>query len=243
MSALEMLAPHPAGLTSQELELALGLPKTTVNRLIHLLMDAGLIISSSQRGRAYQLGPRILNLLHGAADGRWIEQLTRAPLQQLAERTGQSAFISRLRNGQIRSVSCAAPDTMVRLYIAPETVLPANATATGKAILANISSDEADALLSIDLEIFTPRTKTDADALRAELAQVREQGYAVEEEEHVPGLASMACPIRTSDQTTLYTVGLTGARDLVMGKNKEKHVVAMMEAASHLAQLLRLPAP
>lgn len=242
MSALEALAPHSEGLTSQELELALGLPRTTVNRLVHLLSDAGLIVAANQRGRAYRLGPRILNLLHGAADGKWIENLTRIPLQDLAGATGQSAFISRLRDGKIRSVSCAAPDTMVRLYIEPETLLPANATATGKAIMAYLPPEELNHLLYDKLEAFTSRTKTDVEDLRNELAAVRENGYAIEVEEHVPGLASMACPILNEDGHSTYAVGLTGARDSVIGKTKSDNVLAMKRTAAHLTQLLRLPA-
>lgn len=242
ISLLEVIAPHKDGLTSQEMERILGIPKATTNRLVHGLLDSGLVVPSPSRARAYRLGPRILNLLHGAGDSSWIERITEKTLQKLANETGQSAFLCRRRDLAVLSLTCAAPDTSVRFHIAPGTSMPLHAAATAKAIWAFQPEGDLAQLLDDRLESFTDRTITTPDGLRAELAQVRAQGYALENGEHVQGLATLAMPIRNGDGSVTYALGLTGAQQGMMAEQAQ-NLRAMALAAEALAVTLKIPAP
>lgn len=242
ISLLEVIAPHADGLTSQEIERALGIPKATTNRLVHVLMNSGLVTPSAARARAYKLGPRILNLLHGAGDTSWIERLTEKSLQKLANETGQSAFLCRRNGAEVVSLNCASPDTSVRFHIAPGTLMPLNAAATAKAIWAHQATADIEAVIQSSLERFTEQTITSATALREELLQVKTQGYAIENGEHVHGLASLAVPIRSADGSVSYALGLTGAQQVMLAE-RQGNLAAMTIAAQALAQTLNIPAP
>lgn len=242
ITTLEILAPHTDGLTATEMERALDLPKATVNRIVHVLLDSGLIAPSPARARSFQLGPRILHLLHGAQDTSWLERITARPLGRLAEATGQSAFLARLDDTEVRSVNCVAPDTTVRLHIVPGTPMPPHASASAKAVLGFLAPAERERLLNgRDLEAFTSRTLTDLARLEAELERVPAQGYAVECGEHVTGLASIARPVFGPSGEVRYVVGLTGPEKNILGEAKDRNLAALAEASAKLGPVLALP--
>lgn len=243
LSALELLAPHADGLTAPELERAMGLPKASVNRIVHVLLNSGLAMQSPNRARAFQLGPRILHLLHGANDTSWLERITEPALQQLAEATGQSAFIARINadDAEIRSVNCVSPDTTVRFHIVPGTLMPPNASASAKAILAHTPEPLRDRILAREFSAFTPRTFLDRDSLMEDLEQVRQRGYAIETGEHVFGLASIAMPVYAQNNEVRYAVGLTGPENGILSPHFDRNIALLTETSEKLARVLTLP--
>lgn len=70
--------------------------------------------------------------------------------------------------------------------------MPAHATALGKSLLAGLTDAEVDAILPARLEAITPQTIVDRDRLFAELAEIRERGYAAERGQNTPGLGCFA---------------------------------------------------
>jgi DNA-binding IclR family transcriptional regulator len=240
MSILETVAPFSEGLTAVELEAALDLPKTTVNRLLHALLDGGMISLDSSRGRTYRLGDRMLRLLHSSPDTGWVEKIAQRPLQTLAERTGLSAFISKFDGTTIKSITCVAPDTPIRMYVVPGMAMPPNATATGKAILAFQGQEAAERILAHQQDSFTGNTITDPMRLREELLQIRKRGFATDLAEHVAGLGSIAYPIFTPPADVIYAVGVTGAYGRVIDENFKGNCAALADAAGRLGKLLQL---
>jgi DNA-binding IclR family transcriptional regulator len=243
ISILETVAPFTEGLTAVELETALDLPKTTVNRLLHALMSSGMVSADNARNRSYRLGDRILRLLHTSPDTSWLATLAQQPLQALADKTGQSAFISKFDGTEVRSVTCVAPDTPVRTYVMPGMSMPVNAAATAKAILAFQPEDVLARVLPSRLERYTEKTKTDIDVLMSEFAAIRERGYATDLAEHVAGLGSIALPVHVSGAEVAHAVGLTGPYDWIIERNFESHRQAIAETANRLSKLLQLRTP
>lgn len=92
---------------------------------------------------------------------------------ELAEKLHETCFISRLGQKTIRSIARRAPDQGHRLHVLPGAQLPAHAAASAKAILAFQPEEVLQRILGEDLPALTDRTKTDLDAVRAELEQVR----------------------------------------------------------------------
>ncbi|MBZ9893292.1 IclR family transcriptional regulator [Mesorhizobium sp. BR1-1-6] len=242
ISIMETVAPFEHGLTAIELETTLGLPKTTINRLLHALIESGMITAESVRNRTYRLGDRLLQLLQMSPDSGWLTTLAQRPLQDLADRTGQSAFLSKFDGIEVRSVTCVAPDTPVRTYVMPGMAMPVNATASAKAILAFHPQETVKRILATELRSYTDRTKTKIAELTRELAEVREQGYAMDLAEHVPGLGSIAFPIRPTSGEVIYAVGLTGPYGQIIEQNFKQHCAALAEAAQRMAKLAQMHA-
>ena len=242
ISIMETVAPFEDGLTAGELETTLGLPKTTINRLLHALIESGMINADSVRNRTYRLGDRLLQLLQMSPDSGWLATLAQRPLQELADETGQSAFLSRFDGAEVRSVTCVAPDTPVRTYVMPGMTMPVNATASAKAILAFHPSETVERLLATELQSFTDKTKTKAAELLEELADIRQRGYATDLAEHVPGLGSIAFPIMPANGEVVFAVGLTGPYGQIIDRNFKQHCAALAAAAQRMAKLAQMRA-
>lgn len=242
VSILEAIAPFAGGLTAAELEAALDLPKTTVNRLLHGLLAGGMVAADAARNRRYRLGGRILGLLDASADTGWLASLAQRPLQALADRTGLSAFISKFDGDEVRSVTCVAPDAPVRTWVMPGMPMPVNAAATAKAILAFQPDGVVRRMLARERGAYTDNTKTDVDALLREFAEIRARGHATDLAEHVAGLGAIAVPVHAPPAPVAYAVGLTGPYGRVIERDFDGHRAALAEAALRLGRLLRLRA-
>lgn len=238
VAVLESVAEFPEGLSALEVENLLRLPKTTVNRLLRTLLEAGLLEIGSAKARSYVLGPRLLRLLHTAPSGDWVESVAQRALRTLAKQTAETCFLVKLVGSEIRSVSTEAPDTPVRTYVVPGRIMPPNASASAKAILAWQSEALVDSILAQPLEKLTENSIIDRDVFKRELATVREQGYAVERGEHVEALASIACPVKTMKIGVLYAVGLTGPFERIVGSAFAGHVDALLQTADTLARAI-----
>lgn len=240
ISIMETVAPFEDGLTAIELETTLGLPKTTINRLLNSLIESGMISSDNVRNRTYKLGDRLLQLLQMSPDSGWLATLAQRPLQDLADQTGQSAFLSKFDGSEVRSVTCVAPDTPIRTYVMPGMTMPVNAAASAKAILAHHPEDTVKRILASELHSYTENTKTKMTELTKELAEVRERGYATDLAEHVPGLGSIAIPIVPTIGDVNYAVGLTGPYSQIIDQNFERNRQSLAEAAQRMAKLAQM---
>lgn len=134
----------------------------------------------------------------------------RVVCDELAEKLHETCFISRLGQKTIRSIARRAPDQGHRLHVLPGAQLPAHAAASAKAILAFQPEEVLQRILGEDLPALTDRTKTDLDAVRAELEQVRRDGHAICDREIDPSVMAYACPVKVQGAGVLYSVGVTG---------------------------------
>lgn len=240
MTVLETIAPFADGLTAGELEAALDLPKTTVNRLLNVLVGSGMVSTQHSRNRTFSLGDRVLRLIQTSPESGWLPILAERPLQELADKTAQSAFISRLDGRDIRSVTCVAPDTPVRTYVMPGMAMPINAAASAKAILAFQPFDQVESMITAGLERFTENTIITRDRFLSELATISDQGYALDRAEHVPGLGSIAYPILVHGAPVIYSVGVTGPIGQVIEQGFDSHCAAIRHTAAQLGKLLEM---
>ncbi len=164
-------APEPA--TAPALADACGLNRSTAWRILATLEHHGLVERDPETSR-YRLGVGILRLAVAAGQAPLV-RLAQPILRRLADATGETVNLAVARGLEL----VYADQVQARHVMAPNWLghtVPLHATSTGKAFLAALPDAE---LEGIALERFTDTTITDAAALRAELATVRERGYAV----------------------------------------------------------------
>jgi DNA-binding IclR family transcriptional regulator len=95
-------------------------------------------------------------------------------------------------------------------------------------------------MLVAGLERFTENTITTRDRFLKELSAIRDQGYALDRAEHVPGLGSIAFPIRIPEAAVSYSVGVTGPIGQVIDQDFESHCAAIRHTARQLGKLLQM---
>ena len=179
----------PQGLT--QLASASGLPLPTVHRLMSTLTASGYVRREKSR---YSLGPRLVRL--GEAASRSFGVWARPSLRKLVELTGETANLAMLDGDSVVYVAQAPSPHSMRMFTEPgRRVLP-HCTGVGKALLAELSPEAARAvLIRAGMPAQTDHTITDPDTMLAELAKIREQGYALDDNEQEIGVRCVATAV------------------------------------------------
>jgi len=185
---LDLLAESPGQAAGpSELARRLGLPKSSIANICNALADLGLV---RRIGTGFALGRRLAEL--GGAYLASVDLVQEfyeeaAVLPTASEETVQLAVLDGLEMTYLARHDGRQP---VRLTSQIGRRLPATVTATGKAALASLASDDLETRLTgiRDLPVLTPRSLATVDALREELGTVRARGYAMDDEETVEGV-------------------------------------------------------
>lgn len=189
---LEAVAGRDQPFTLQSLAVELDLPKPTVHRMLGQLEQAGLLQRQGD-ARHYAAGLRLRRLAGQLMLNDGFNGARRMVLRSVVGELGESCNITALAGSEVvylDRVETAAP---LRFYLQPGSRVPVHCSASGKLLLAQMKPAQRRRLLEhVPLDAYTPGTITDAGALERELEQVREQGYALDREEFLPGLLCVA---------------------------------------------------
>ncbi|MFS8480013.1 MAG: IclR family transcriptional regulator [Micromonosporaceae bacterium] len=198
LEVLEALAASPDQPSLVDLSRTLGIPKSSLHGILRTLSRRGWV-ESDPTGTRFRLGMRALQVGAAYLDSDDTVGLLGTILDDLARQFGETVHLGRLDGAYVVYLAKRESVHPLRLYSAIGRRLPAHATALGKALLAERPDDVVDQLLTYPLAALTPHTVTDRDALLADLAAVRANGYAVDREESTAGVVciAMALPLRT----------------------------------------------
>lgn len=237
-------SPHPIGIVA--LAGRVGLSPGSVHRLLATLQSLGWVEQNSRTSK-YRLGNRLLGIGATGLVANPVVQDGTTYLARLAERTGHDALLSTLVGTRTVHLGRVAGVRTRRTAFEPGLSQPAHAMADGKLLLAYLPQDELDYLLGLeDLVPFTPQTIVDPEALRHELATVREQGYAVDRGERFADGFGVAVPVLGFDQRPIMAMLCVGSLSLDP-ENLTSLVNQMRSAcgefADHLIKTGHMPAP
>jgi IclR family transcriptional regulator, pca regulon regulatory protein len=194
-------------LTLSEVARATGLTRAATRRFLHTLADLGYVRTD---GRLFALTPRVLELGYAFLSSVELPEVAEPHLERLVAEVHESSSVSVLDGDDIVYVARVPTSRIMRVSINLGTRFPAYATSMGRAMLAWLPEDELGAHLErVQLRRLSPRTITAEPALRAELARVRSQGWALVDQELEEGLRSIAAPIRDRSGRVVAAVNLS----------------------------------
>lgn len=170
---------------------------STAHRLLAMLAYRG-FVRQDPVSKAYLPGPSLTGVAF-AIFGRLDIARSAAPLMRaLSEQLRETVHVGMLDGASVRFVAAVEGPAAVRVASRLGRALPAHCTSTGKVMLAQLSAAELRALLPRErLKRITAHSIGSRAALEAELAAIRERGYATNREESEEGVASVAVPIPT----------------------------------------------
>lgn len=181
------------GLSLGELAREVGIPRSTVQRIVQTLAAEGFLVSSGA-ARSISLGPELLAM--GAASAMDIVERTHPLLKQLARETGETVDLSRLSRDHAVFVDQAAGSHRLQAVSAVGNSFPLHCTANGKAMLALMDEAELQQVMLRPRQAYTPKTITQAAALSSEIAEIRRSGIGIDNEEHTLGIAAIGMAFR-----------------------------------------------
>jgi IclR family acetate operon transcriptional repressor len=191
-AVLGVLSQGPLGVT--EIAERVGLPKSTVARLLSALQAEGVVERAPDRP-LYRIGARLTALSLPDAPGAGLVAIARPDLEDLAANVGEAAGLGIPDGFRVHYVDQVDTPNAVQARDWTGTRVPMHAVPSGLVLLAHLRASDLDAFLSHPLERFTPHTVTDPAALRARLARVRADGHAWVREEFDVGISSVAAPV------------------------------------------------
>jgi IclR family acetate operon transcriptional repressor len=222
------VGPHRLGHIAHET----GVSKPSVHRILAQLGEAG-FVSADGSGR-YAPGPRSYALAArlSGAHGAGAESILRQ-FQSDVDTTVHIALRSGTQAVYVNKIEGNQPYRMAS-HVGMQ--LPLHSTAIGKAILAHLPAGERTQLLAeVGMPARTPATITDLDKLEADLALVRERGYALDDEENEPTIRCLAAPLLDRRGRPIGGLSVSTVTFLVTPDELLSHTPRLIETAALLA--------
>lgn len=195
LDILEVVASKRGPVRFTELREELGLPKATLHRFLQTLTNQRMISYDPNR-QTYALGLRLVQFAHAAWEQTSLGPIARPFVSHLAQDTGETVRLAQLDAGQVIYQAKLNAEDPGNMFSQAGKVGPAFCTGVGKAIMAFMDKPDQDAAIAQQaFQMFTPNTLANADALRAELSEIRTTGVAYDREEHHMGLICIAVPV------------------------------------------------
>lgn len=240
---LEVIARKDAPFTLQNIADDTGLPKPTLHRMLSQLESAA-ILQRDGSGRHYSTGQRLVQLAESLLLNSTTRGARHAILRKLVDEVGESCNLTAFSGSEVLYLDRVETAAPLRFYLHPGSRVPAHCSATGKLFLSQMPPAQRKRLLmAVPLEAFTPNTLTSIDALEAEIETVKQQGYAFDNEEFLPGLLCLGVLVPSSKGSSNMGIALQAP---LMRFSKEKalsFLPRLREAAQAIAKINSDAAP
>jgi len=238
LKIIELLAVHAEGFGVTEIGKRVGLHKSTVHRLLGHLLAQGYIEKDEERAN-YTLGLKFIEL--ASLRMGHVELKTEAGpyLRKLAVQVDQPVHLAILDGTDAVYIEKIEPRAHLRMYSQIGRRIPLSCSSLGKCLVLDLPTPELEALANkMTYHPFTAKTRVTAQAFLADVEAARGRGWALDDEEHEPGIRCIGAPIR--DFTGRVVAALSASGDVaVIRPDPEAKVSALVcEAARAISRRL-----
>ena len=235
---LEEVAKAGTPVTPSGVNDTLGLPKPTLHRLFHTAEQEG-FLQRDLDGRSYSPGRRLRHLAVDTLSSERVRTVRIAVLRSIVDAVGETCNIAIAdRDGMyyLDRIESAWP---LRIAMPVGTIVPFHCTASGKMYLSSLRPDYLDRYLrNAPLEAHTPNSMTDPVALKASMAQIRSDGYSVDDEEYMEGMCAIAVPIKSAQGRLLCTLSIHAPTQRQSVQDLLHHLDRLIDGAAELASVV-----
>lgn len=203
------------GLGISDLSKRLKIGKSTVHGITTALEELGVLVREPLYKR-YTVGYSLLELCRTAFAKVDLKDLARKPMEKLMGKVGETVFLGVLNGDHVTIVDMVESRNEMKITSPPGTRLPLLAGATGRVLLSQIEKEKSKEMIQKKgLVRYTSKTVIDQRQFLREIEKVKGQGYAVDDEEYIPGVRAVAAPLvfPSSPPAALWVVGFTSTLD------------------------------
>ena len=192
---LRYIIENEDGLSIREASRALGYSPATVQKLIGSLHEQRFVVKDDITDR-YQLGPEAVRLGFAALARLDIRRVARPHLEVLSEETGETIFLAIRRGNHAVYIDKVVSKHPIRMDASLGMDRPYNCTAVGKVLLIGMASEDIDRMAKEGcFEARTPNSIIEPTHIKAEIENIRRQGWAEDKEEFVIGAHCIAAAV------------------------------------------------
>ena len=214
-----------------------GIPRAAVRRCLYTLQQLGYVDAELNN---FSLRPKVLTLGYSYLSSTPLTVSSQPYLNNITRELGESSSLAVLEDGEVLYVARSAASRVMSVALNTGSRLPAYCTSLGRVMLAHLRPDELDAYFArVKLRPMTEHTVVNQKRLRELLAGVRQDGYALIDEELELGLRSIAVPVRGASGQVLaaLNVGAQAAR-VTVERMKQEFLPVLLRGAQELSVLL-----
>lgn len=229
------------GLTLSEIAEELGQSPATIYRLLNTFEKRG-IVDLDAVSQKWFIGPSLFRL--GSAFVRRTSLLdhARPVMRELMQATGETANLGIERDGMVLFLSQVETHSAIRAFFPPGSRAPLHASGIGKALMSRFEPDRVEQVLAnTTLEQFTIKTLIAPDQIRADLAQARIRGWALDDEEKSLGMRCVASPVVNHYGEVVAGISVSGPLDRMADEKLVGIGKTVKAAADTLSQRMGAP--
>ena len=231
---MEHISNTKGGFHLKELAAALNIPRTSALRITQTLLGAG-FLAETEDGKL-TLGTSLVQIGVKALDNLDIRSFARPVLKNLSQDIGESSHLAILTGDKSLLVEVADSPHPVRIASRPGTLVELHCSATGKIFLAFCIPEPGTFCKSL---VLTPHTKntdsTPEDVLKT-IEETRKQGFAIDEEEYVPGVRCIGAPITNAFGKTIAAIGITASTSTFAKTKIRVMATKIQQAATEISE-------
>ena len=206
---VELLSTEQHGMALTEIAERLGLPQSTVYRLLSSLKERGYVEQTERNGK-YRMGLTFVQMSSLYLNRLELRTEAEPLMRELSRETKQTVFLATRDADQIVYIDKMEQFDSLRKYSIIGQRKPVYATSLGKALLSGLRDEEIRTLLGdAEFEQFGPKTHTDLPRLIFDIQSSRERGWAFDDEEAEPGVRCVAAPIRDYRANVIAAVSVS----------------------------------
>jgi IclR family transcriptional regulator, KDG regulon repressor len=235
---LDTLGDYPSGLGVTDLSGMMRAPKSSVHRLLATLEAAGYAVFDPPTSK-YILGSRVAKLGEQISTQSPLLAFGVQALETLTHECGEASHLAIMEGTEVVYISRRESKEPMRVSFGAGHRAPAHCTALGKVFLAGFSAAEIMELYRRHkIEKRTPRTITSVQGILSEVADVRKEGVAYDNEEYMPGLRCIAAPVRDFSGRIVAAISLSMFKQKLNPERKAQFKAALLRASALLSEKL-----
>lgn len=210
LDVIEFVVAHPQGVIAQEIAAALGIPVSSLSYLLATLAEREYL---ARQGRRYLPGPG-LERLRAPVSSLSLEERVAPLVRALRSELNETSSFMIRAGWDAEALVTEASDQALRYAIDPGTRKPLHGLAGGLVLLAGMSEAElADYFARSAREQLTPKTRVAEADLRADIAEIGQNGFCTARERATLGICGVAVPVRLGDrQIGVFSVAVPAVR-------------------------------
>jgi IclR family KDG regulon transcriptional repressor len=221
------------GVTVQAITAEIEVHKTTVLRLLRTLIDAGYAAPSSDGGHGYVLGPALRRIDELPGSIERLKETARPFLEELVAQTGECAHAAVADGGRVLVIDDVETDKPLRVVPGSGRHVALHCTSAGKVLLAYGLAE-----IPATLPQRTARTITNPDALRAHLGDIRDRGYAFDDEENAPYTRCISAPVFDQAGSAIGCIGIDAPSVRLTHERMPEVASHVVDAAARVSRAL-----
>lgn len=234
---IEQLIEAGEPLALNDVSARLGLPKSSIHRMLTQLEDAG-IVTRTASGKTYLVGERFVRISLDTLRQSIQTGSARDVMRRLVDDLGETCNLGVIDRNRVLYIERIECDKPLRLFLRSGSRVPLHATAVGKLLLAFVPEAKRETLVDLDtVEQLTPSTLK-GDELRKKLEQIREDRVSVNFEESMLGLAGVAVPVCNPRGDVIAGLAVHAPLSRFGDTEIDLAKVRLTEAAHEIEQLL-----